>query len=389
MLMITFHRATEHLSSITRKCVGTTNRFITKTGFEGTKFDLTARRGKDFYYFPPQPYCKSITPTNPDDYAQTKVSRLNSRKVSVIGVGQVGLGISYALVNQGMATSIALVDMNKDKLEGEADDMIQGSAFHNRETIVASTDYSVVEDSSFVVVTAGVAQQPGESRLALLGRNVKIMQSVIPNVIKYAPDAVICIASNPCDILTAVASKIAGPEFPPGRIFGAGTHLDTGRLRTIIGNSLNVDPREVNGYIIGEHGDSSVPAWSTIRVGGIPVLEPGQLPNPNHDKMHRAVVDSAYDVIRKKGYTNWAIGLSIADIAKTVLEDQCRFIPVSTCVRGFKGVEEDVYLSLPSAIGVNGINHVQKLQLTDHETKLFVESAKRVWEVQSTVWDDL
>jgi len=159
-------------------------------------------------------------------------------------------------------------------------------------------------------VTAGVAQKVGESRLSLVERNVKIMGFIIPKVLEYSPDAPVCIVSNPCDIMTAVAAKIAGPTVPPGQIFGSGTCLDSSRLRSLIGMALNVDTRSVHGYIIGEHGDSSIPVWSGVRAGGIPLLKPGEEPSMAHTEMHREVVQSAMDVITKKGYTNWAVGLS-------------------------------------------------------------------------------
>lgn len=176
--------------------------------------------------------------------------------------------------------------------------------------IQASSDYSISKGSHLVIVTAGVAQKVGESRLSLVERNVKIMGFIIPKVLQYSPDSPICIVSNPCDIMTAVAAKIAGPTVPPGQIFGSGTCLDSSRLRSLIGMALNVDTRSVHGYIIGEHGDSSIPVWSGVRAGGVPLLKPGETPSVAHEEMHKEVVQSAMDVITKKGYTNWAVGLS-------------------------------------------------------------------------------
>lgn len=164
---------------------------------------------------------------------------------------------------------------------------------------------SVSADSHLVIVTAGAAQKPGESRLNLVERNISIMQNIIPKVLAFSPNAAICIVANPCDLLTAVAAKIAGPSIPPGRIFGSGTCLDSSRLRSLISKKLNLDTSAVTGYVIGEHGDTSVPVWSSVRIGGVPLLKDGQEPTKLHDDMHKEVVDSAYDVISKKGYTNW------------------------------------------------------------------------------------
>jgi L-lactate dehydrogenase len=164
---------------------------------------------------------------------------------------------------------------------------------------------SVSAHSHLVIVTAGAAQTPGESRLNLVERNISIMQNIIPKVLAFSPNAVICIVANPCDLMTAVAAKIAGPSVPPGRIFGSGTCLDSSRLRSLISKKMGLDTSAVTGYVIGEHGDTSVPVWSSVRIGGVPLLKDRQEPTKLHDDMHKEVVDSAYDVINKKGYTNW------------------------------------------------------------------------------------
>jgi L-lactate dehydrogenase len=170
------------------------------------------------------------------------------------------------------------------------------------------TKKSVSQDSNLVIVTAGAAQLPGESRLNLLERNVSIIRSVIPPVLAFSPNAAICVVANPCDIMTAVACKVAGPAIPAGRIFGSGTCLDSSRLRSLISTRMNLDASSVQGYILGEHGDSSVPVWSSVKIGGLSLVPYGHDPDEIHDEMHREVVNSAYEVIEKKGSTNWAIG---------------------------------------------------------------------------------
>ena len=238
------------------------------------------------------------------------------KKVSIVGAGQVGMAIAYSILNQMSAGTIALVDQNAEKLLGEAKDLEQGSGFHENVRVLASNQYGVTSNSDLVIVTAGAAQRPGESRLNLLERNVSIMQSIIPPVLSQSPDATICIVSNPCDIMTAVANKIAGQSVPPGRIFGSGTCLDSSRLQSLLAKTLEIDARSVSGYVVGEHGDHSVALWSSVRIGGIPMLHPGDEPTEIHKNMHREVIDSAYDVILRKGYTNWAVGLTGAYIAK-------------------------------------------------------------------------
>ena len=156
-----------------------------------------------------------------------------------------------------------------------------------------------------MIITAGAAQKPGESRLNLVERNISIMQNIVPKVLLFSPNATIVVVANPCDLMTAVAAKIAGPFIPAGRIFGSGTCLDSSRLRSLISRKMNLDTSAVSGYVVGEHGDTSVPVWSSVSVGGVPLLSKGQEPTEVHDNMHKEVVDSAYDVIKKKGYTNW------------------------------------------------------------------------------------
>lgn len=323
------------------------------------------------------------------DYDAVAMGRMKRKKVTVVGMGNVGLGCVAAILNQDLCGSIAMIDMNKKKLEGEAKDFQQGADFHQATQILASTEYDVSADSDLVIVTAGAAQQPGQSRLELLETNVRIMESIIPAIIENSPNAAILIATNPCDIMTAVASKIAGPSFPQGKIFGAGTAIDSSRFQTIIANSMDIDPNSIHGYIIGEHGDSSIPVWSSVRIGAIPLLKPGEEPPETLKEVHKAVVDSAYDVINLKGYTNWAIGMSTAHIAKAVLNDSRTIIPVSTCVRGLYGVDNDVFLSVPCNVSREGVLGVAKLPLTNSEEETFRKCAKNLWEIQEPIWDKI
>eukprot|EP00977_Amphora_coffeiformis_P028684 scaffold36524_cov145-Amphora_coffeaeformis.AAC.2 len=197
------------------------------------------------------------------------------------------MAIAYSILNQESAGTIALVDRNSEKLIGEAKDLEQGSAFHGNVRVLASDRYDVTAHSNLVIITAGVAQKIGESRLNLVERNVSVMQTNIQPVLAYSPDASTCIVSNPCDIMTAVANKIAGPAVPPGRIFGSGTCLDSSRLQSLLAKTLGIDAQSVEGYVVGEHGDHSVALWSSVRVGGIPMQQNGKEPTAVHKDMHR------------------------------------------------------------------------------------------------------
>lgn len=311
------------------------------------------------------------------------------KKVSVIGCGQVGLAVIYSLMNQNLCGMISLVDLDASKLKGEVKDFQQGTAYLQKCRIEGSTDYDVTQDSDLVIITAGAAQKPGESRLNLLERNVPIMRSIIDKVLEYSPKSPICIVSNPVDIMTAIAAKIAGKHYPPGQIFGSGTVLDTGRFLELIGSSLNINNLSVEGFIIGEHGDSSVPVFSSVRVGSLPLVPPGEEVPDMYKKIHEEVWKSAYDIIERKGNTNWAIGGTCAHIADVVLNDLRKVLPVTTCVRGYAGNPYDVYLSVPCIVGEKGVIRVLEMTLNKEETDKFNSSAHNIWEVQKGVWGDL
>jgi len=195
------------------------------------------------------PYSKEIPHTGAET---VPLGNFNSKKVTVVGLGQVGLGCITSIINQDICGTLAMVDLNTTKLQGEAKDFLQGGGFHQTTTILASDQYDVSEDSDLIIITAGVPQKPGESRLSLVERNADIMKAIMPEVLKYSPNGTILIASNPCDIMTAIAAKIAGPTFPQGKIFGAGTCLDSSRFRMLIANSMDlvssvtINAREIN-----------------------------------------------------------------------------------------------------------------------------------------------
>ena len=309
-------------------------------------------------------------------------------KVSIVGCGQVGLAIAYSLLNRNAVGALALCDIDEEKLIGEAMDLRQGSAFYSRVRIDASSNYAVTSDSDLVIVTAGTARRPGETRLDLVARNAGIVRSIIPKILDANPHGpAICIVSNPADVMTAVAARAAVPyDLPPGRIFGSGCVLDSSRLRSLIASTFDVDTSSVHGFVIGEHGDSSVPVWSSISVGGSNLIPPGGKPNEAHRAMHADVVKSGAEVIKRKGHTNFAIGLAVARIAEAVLKDERTFLPVSTCVRGYAGVKQDVYLSVPCCVGATGVVRVIDLFLTEDEADAFRASADAVWKCQEECW---
>ncbi|XP_070580096.1 L-lactate dehydrogenase B chain-like isoform X1 [Ptychodera flava] len=300
-------------------------------------------------------------------------------KVTIVGVGQVGMACAFSIVQQGLASEVALVDVIADKIRGEMMDLQHGMAFMKKVKIIADTDYKVTSGSRICIVTAGARQKEGESRLNLVQRNVEIFKGIIPKLVRYSPDTILLIVSNPVDLLTYVAWKISG--LPAHRVIGSGTNLDSARFRFLMGEKLGIAPSSCHGWIIGEHGDSSVPVWSGVNVAGtyLQKLNPkvGTPDDPEGwEKIHRDVVDSAYEIIRLKGYTSWAIGLSVATLVTALLRNQHNVFAVSTLVKGMYGTEDEVFISLPCSLGSLGIVHVLHQHLTEDEKAKLLNSIK-------------
>ncbi|KAF2365289.1 L-lactate dehydrogenase [Trinorchestia longiramus] len=307
-------------------------------------------------------------------------------KVTVVGVGQVGMACAFSLLTQNICSELALVDVMADKLMGEMLDLQHGLTFLKNVKINASTDYAVTAGSKVCIVTAGARQREGESRLSLVQRNTDIFKNIIPNLIKHSPDTILLIVSNPVDILTSVAQKLSG--LPNNRVFGSGCNLDSSRFRFHLSQKLNVAPSSIHGWIIGEHGDSSVPVWSGVNIAGVRLREVnpeiGTKEDPEKfNEVHKEVVNSAYEIIRLKGYTSWGIGLSVSSLVSSIVKNQRRCCVISTNVKGHHGIKEDVFLSLPCVLGENGVTHVIHLTLTTQEITQLQQSAKTLHEVQA------
>lgn len=309
-------------------------------------------------------------------------------KVTVVGVGQVGMACAYTMLVQHVASEICLVDVVPDKLQGELMDLQHGLAFIKNCTIKASNDYAITANSKICVVTAGARQRDGESRLSLVQRNTEIFKGIIPNLVKYSPNAILLIVSNPVDILTHVALKLSG--FPRERVIGSGTNLDSARFRFLMSERLKVAPNSCHGWIIGEHGDSSVAVWSGANVAGVELrkINPkmGHEDDPeNWKQLHKEVVNSAYQIIKLKGYTSWAIGLSVSHICHCIVHDLRQVLAVSVNVNGLHGIDREVYLSLPSVVGSLGVIDIIRQKLTEDEICQLQKSAQSLFEVQNGI----
>ncbi|KAJ9585893.1 hypothetical protein L9F63_020456 [Diploptera punctata] len=310
----------------------------------------------------------------------------SGNKVTVVGVGQVGMACAFSILTQDLYIELVLVDVVADKLRGEMMDLQHGLTFMKHAKVNASTDYAATANSRLCIVTAGARQKEGESRLDLVQRNTDIFKGIIPKLVEHSPNTILLIVSNPVDILTYVAWKLSG--LPKNRVIGSGTNLDSSRLRFLMSQRLNLSPTSCHGWIIGEHGDTSVAVWSGVNVAGVRLRDINPDLGSDNDKenwedLHRQVVQSAYEVIKLKGYTSWAIGLSVATLAQTILRNGCNIHAVSTLVNGQHGIDKNVFLSLPCVLGENGVTHIVKQPLTETEKGMLHKSAALMYEVQS------
>lgn len=300
---------------------------------------------------------------------------LSRRIIGIIGTGQVGMAAAYAIFQQRIASKLILVDLDKKRAEGEAMDLEQGQAYVGRCSVQAG-EFKDLKDAQIIVICAGSAQKPGESRLALLNRNAGIFKAIAKELDEHAPEAILLIASNPVDILTYIMHELS--HRPPNRILGTGTMLDTTRFRTLLGEYYNVDPRSVHAVIIGEHGDSELPLWSAADIAGTAIphhtIMDRSYDREELDKIFQRAKNAAYDIIERKGFTNWAIGLVIAHLARTILGDQNSVLPVSIRLQGEYGIS-DVCLSLPSAVGIDGMVKSLPPALNESELKALKNSA--------------
>ena len=303
-------------------------------------------------------------------------------KTGIVGSGFVGATAAYALVMRGVGRRVVLVDMNRARAEAEADDILHAVPFaHPVE--VAAGDYAELAGCRVVVVSAGVGQKPGETRLELLGRNAQVFKQVIPLILEHAPNTILLIATNPVDIMTHLAARFAGEVgVPSSRVIGSGTTLDTARFRSLVGRQLNVDPQHIHAYVLGEHGDSEVLPWSLVSVGGIPLPEfcTGREISICEDDY--AVIDekvrrAAYHIIEGKGATYYGIGSAIARITEVILQDERSILTVCTPMPDVAGVK-DVTVSLPNLVGGEGIIQTFYPKLTEHESAALRTSAQVV-----------
>ncbi len=304
-------------------------------------------------------------------------------KVGIVGSGNVGAGAANAMVLRGVAREIVLVDINTKRAQAEAEDILHAVPFSSHAMVVRQGEYSDLDGCQVVVITAGVAQRQGETRLQLLERNAKIFKGMIPQIVASAPDAILVVATNPVDIMTHLTAHFAAPlGVPRKHVIGSGTTLDTARFRSILGRELDVDAEHVHGYVVGEHGDSEVLTWSRTTVGGTPLEEFCDLRNIRLDDAARQQIDeevryAGRDIIAGKGATFYGIGTALAYIVGNVINDQRSVLTVCTPLADVAGVK-DVTVSLPQLVSGQGVLATFPLPLSDDEQAKLAASAKVV-----------
>ncbi len=306
----------------------------------------------------------------------------NHRKVAIIGCGFVGSASAFALMQSGLFSEMVLLDANHEKAEGEAKDISNGVPFARPITIYAG-DYDDIADAAVIIVTAGAAQKPNETRLDLVHKNVSIFASIIPEIVKRGFQGILLIVTNPVDILTYIALKLSG--YAPNRVIGSGTVLDTARLKESLGKRLDVDSRSVHAFIVGEHGDSELAVWSSANVSGIPLANFCEMRGyHDHERATKRIAEdvknSAYDIIDKKGATYYGIAMSVRRICEAIIRDERSIMPISTMMNGEYGIR-DVVLSMPSIVGAEGFITKVPISLSKEEQQMLQSSAATLREV--------
>lgn len=310
--------------------------------------------------------------------------QVNTRKVAVIGCGFVGSATAFTLMQSRLFSEMVLLDVDFDKADGEAMDIAHGVPFAGQMKIYAG-NYEDIADASIIIVTAGANQKPDETRLDLVNKNVAVYKSIIPQIAKQGFEGILLVVSNPVDILTYAAVKLSG--FPEKRVIGSGTVLDTARLKYALSEHLGVDSRNLHSFIVGEHGDSEIAAWSSTNVSGIPLNDFCEMRGHfNHDEAMQEIAEdvknSAYEIISKKHATYYGIAMAIRRICESIVRDEKSILPVSAMLHGNYGIE-GIALSMPAIVGVDGIQTHVPISLSDNEIESLRHSAETIKEIVS------
>lgn len=317
------------------------------------------------------------------------VKNVNFRKVAIIGCGFVGSASAFALMQSGLFKEIVLIDVDKKKAEGEAMDISDGIPYVRHMNVYAG-DYDDIVDAYIIIITAGAGQKPGETRLDLVNKNIAIFKSIIPEISKRECQGILLVVANPVDILTEVALKLSG--FSENRVMGSGTVLDTARLKYKLGQQLEVDSRSVHAFIIGEHGDSEIAAWSSANISGIELDKFCEMRDYcEYEKATREIAEkvknSAYEIIDRKQATYYGIAMAVKRICEVIVRDEKSILPVSSMLHGEYGIN-DVVLSMPTIVGKNGIEKLVPIPLNEEEQCALKKSAETLDKIMQESFEE-
>lgn len=304
----------------------------------------------------------------------------NHQKVVLVGDGAVGSSYAFAMAQQGIAEEFAIVDIIKDRTKGDALDLEDATPF-TAPKIFYSADYDTCKDADLVVITAGAPQKPGETRLQLVDKNLKIIKSVVEPIVKSGFDGIFLVAANPVDVLTYAVQKLSG--FPRNKVVGSGTSLDSARLRVALGKLFDVSPVDVQANMMAEHGDSEFAAYSSANIGGVPVLELAKEKGISMDellKIEDNVRKKAYQIIDLKGATFYGVATALTRISRAILHDENAVLPIGAPLNGEYGLK-DIYIGTPAVVNANGVAQVLEVPLDNREKKAMTDSAKTLEEV--------
>jgi L-lactate dehydrogenase len=305
-----------------------------------------------------------------------------SSKVAIVGIGSVGSTIAYTLMQSGVVSELVLIDRDEKKVEGEVCDLQQGIQFSSLSSLHGGTDFDLVKDARIIIITAGIAQSVGQSRDELLQKNVAIFSEIIPRIVSVNKDALLLIVTNPVDVMTTVALRLSGLD--SCTVFGTGTVLDSARLRYRLGQQLQISPKDIVAHVLGEHGDAEFVAWSSAAVAGIPLERLYRFSEQEKTEIEKEVKNAAYEIIRKKGATFYAISLVVAKIVRSVLLNQSRLFTLSTVVHEANNTSL-LCMSLPTIVTQAGICRVLPIEFSENEKRSFLRAKEHIQELLSLI----
>ena len=311
-------------------------------------------------------------------------------KVVLVGTGFVGMSMAYSMLNRGGINELILIDIDKDKTKGEEMDLAHGLPYAPQKMTIKAGDYEDCKDAQVVVITAGVAQKPGQTRLELAEVNTKIMKQITESIMASGFNGIIVVASNPVDLMAYVVSEVSG--LPRNRVIGSGTVLDTARLRYLMADYLKISSKNIHAYIMCEHGDSSFVPWNHAYVGCkkvVDVMKDNKHPMEDLEKIHKGVVDAAYEIIEKKRATYYGIGMALNRLVRAILDNENSILTVSTYLKDGQYGQDDIYIGVPAVINSNGVRELLEIELSEEEQAKLNNSCKVIKEMREQSIDKI